>query len=85
MQEKKSILAKVVLDLLEGIEYTKYTNLEDDDLIGYISQHDGYKHDRTQGLWKMMETKCLPCKGTLLTVMCMKLILVQLRLVAVVT
>ena len=57
MQEKKSILAKVVLDLLEGIKYTKYTKLEDDDLCGYNSQHDGYKNGRTEDLLKMMETK----------------------------
>jgi len=35
----------------------KYTKLEDDDLLEYISQHDSYKHVRTQDLWKMIEKK----------------------------
>ena len=58
MQEEKSVLAKVVLDLLEGIEYTKYTKLEDDDFIGYNTEHEKYKNVVTQDLWKMMEKKC---------------------------
>ena len=60
MQEEKSILAKIVLDLLEGIEYTKYTELEDDELIFYTSQHERYKHVRTQDLCEIMGNKlCL--------------------------
>ena len=55
----------------------KYTKLEDDDLFGYNSQHERYKHVRTQHLWKMMEKKVLPGKGTLLTGMRKKVILVQ--------
>ena len=43
----------------------KYTNLEDVNLIDYISQHERYKHVRTQDLWKLMEKKkVLPGKGT---------------------
>jgi hypothetical protein len=58
MQEEKTILVKTVLDLLEEIEYTKYTKLKDDDLICYTSQRDRYKHVRTQDLWKIMGKKC---------------------------
>jgi len=54
MQEEKSILAKILLHLLEGVEYNKYTKLENDDLICYTSQHDRYTHVRTQDMWKMM-------------------------------
>ena len=56
----------------------RYTNLEDEDLIGYISQYERYKHARTNDLWKLMERKkVLPGKGTLLIAMCTKVTLVQ--------
>ena len=35
----------------------KYTNLEGDNLIGYISQHERYKHVRAQHFWKEMEKR----------------------------
>ena len=57
----------------------KYTNLEDVNLIDYISQYERYKHVRTQDLWKLMEKKkvlfCLVRE--LLIGMCMKVTLFQ--------
>ena len=55
MYVKKKVLEAVTLYFRNSRK--KYTKLEDDELMDYISQHEKYKHVRTQDLCKMMEKR----------------------------